>query len=317
MNNSDEPISALGPQAHELMRLSRLRHERQPQKAINFQRSIEHLPAIHPSHIDLDNNRITIGAREDITVSQYKQLYSVLTGLKPWRKGPFQLFGIDLDSEWNSALKWQRVVPHIMPIEGRRVLDVGCSNGYYLLRMVPQKPDVLMGIEPYWVYYYQWVLLNRFLPFPNLYCLPLRLEEMEVLKNAFDTAFCMGVLYHNRSPLEALKLIRRLLAPGGELILETLIIEGNTDTALHPQKRYANMRNIYEIPSVPRLENWLHTSGYRHIRCVDITRTTLSEQRKTAWIDSLSLESFLDPTDPTQTIEGHPAPVRAVMLATV
>jgi tRNA (mo5U34)-methyltransferase len=223
---------------------------------------------------------------------------------------------LDLDSEWNSGLKWKRVAPHITPLNNRRVLDVGSSNGYYMLRMVPQKPDVLLGIEPYWVYYYQWVLLNRLLPFPNLCCLPLRLEELEGLQNAFDTAFCMGVLYHNRSPMEVLNLIRRLLAPGGELVLETLIIESGTDTGLHPHNRYANMRNIYEIPSVPRLENWLHTCGYTHIRCVDITPTTLSEQHKSDWIDSLSLDSFLDPTDSTQTIEGHPAPVRAIMLAT-
>lgn len=316
MKHADALNTALGSQAHELLHLSRMRLNEQPSKARNYQHRIEQLPRMRPSHVDLDNDRILIGASEDLTSRQHGYLTSTLVALKPWRKGPFRLFGIDLDSEWNSALKWQRVVPHIKSLKDRRVLDVGCSNGYYLLRMLAHQPKVLLGIEPYWVYYYQWVLLNRLTPRPNLHILPLRLEEMKGVHNAFDSAFCMGVLYHNRSPKDALNLLRRLLVPGGELILETLIIDGDIDSTLRPPDRYANMRNIYEIPTVRRLRNWLHGCGYQQIRCIDITRTTLAEQRKTAWIDSQSLESFLNPTDPTLTIEGYPAPVRAIMLAT-
>ena len=43
--------------------------------------------------------------------------------------------------------------------------------------------------------------------------------------------------------------------------------------------------------------------------------TTTEEQRKTELMITESLEDFLDPTDPTKTIEGYQAPTRAVFIA--
>ncbi|PMC22346.1 tRNA 5-methoxyuridine(34)/uridine 5-oxyacetic acid(34) synthase CmoB, partial [Klebsiella aerogenes] len=44
----------------------------------------------------------------------------------------------------------------------------------------------------------------------------------------------MGVLYHRRSPLDHLWQLKDQLAPGGELVLETLVIEGDENTVLVP-----------------------------------------------------------------------------------
>lgn len=278
-------------------------------------RLLEQLPAATPSHVGLDRDWVTIGRPADLTATQTRQLTEVLMGLKPWRKGPFNLFGIRIDSEWNSALKWRRVAPHIKPLQNRKVLDVGSSNGYYLFRMAAAQPKLMLGIEPYSVYYYQFLALQHYLNLPGTYCLPLKLEDLPKMNQWFDTIFCMGILYHRRSPLDTLSQMKEMLTPGGQLILETLIIPGEEDTALFPRGRYARMRNVYFIPTVQCLQSWLKRCGFIRSRCVDITPTSLEEQRKTQWIDSESLDTFLDPHTGNRTVEGYPAPIRAVVLA--
>ena len=273
------------------------------------------LPAASPSCLDLDQPRISVGRPQDLNEGRHKALMDALRRLKPWRKGPFNLFGIPLDSEWNSALKWARVAPHLTALAGRRVLDVGCSNGYYLFRMQSATPGVVLGIDPYRRYYLQYCLLQHYIRSTRVFALPVGLEDLVSMERWFDTVLCMGILYHRRSPLDCLVRLKALLRPGGELVLETLIVEDEAEICLVPGGRYAAMRNVYFIPSVSGLRNWLTRSGFANIRCVDITRTTLDEQRKTDWIDSASLESFLDPADPRRTIEGYPAPVRAVLMA--
>ena len=46
----------------------------------------------------------------------------------PWRKGPFNVFGVAVDTEWRSSLKWNRIAGHVN-LRERRVLDVGCGGG--------------------------------------------------------------------------------------------------------------------------------------------------------------------------------------------
>jgi tRNA (mo5U34)-methyltransferase len=284
-------------------------------RAQALSRLIERLPNVHPEDRDLNRDWVTIGRPADLTAAQLDQLDEVLKGLKPWRKGPFNLFGIRIDSEWNAALKWDRIVPYLAPLKGRKVLDVGSSNGYYLFRMAAAHPCLLLGIEPYAVYYYQFLALQRYLALPDTYCLPLRLEALPDMPHWFDTIFCMGMLYHRRSPLDCLLRMKTMLSTGGQLILETLIIPGEDDMALFPQGRYARMRNVFFIPTVKCLLSWLERCGFYRTRCVDITPTTIREQRKTQWLDSESLEACIDPRNRHRTVEGYPAPIRAVVIA--
>lgn len=98
-------------------------------------------------------------------------------------------------------------------------------------------------------------------------------------------------------------------------MLETLVIEGDVNDVLVPADRYAKMKNVYFIPSVPALICWLEKVGFKNVRCVDEAVTTLAEQRKTDWLENESLVDFLDPADLSKTIEGYPAPRRAVIIA--
>jgi len=144
--------------------------------------------------------------------------------------------------------------------------------------------------------------------------LPLGVDDLPNFVE-FDTVFSMGVLYHRRSPVDFLQQLKSLLRPDGELVLETLVIDGDEQQLLIPAGRYAKMRNVWFIPSVLMLERMLRRCGYKNVRTVDVSVTTLDEQRSTDWMQFHSLADFLDPEDSSLTIEGYPAPKRAILLA--
>lgn len=278
---------------------------------------ISRFSELNTSSCDFSGGIVKIGKPEEITEQQKSDLRSGLMELWPWRKGPFEVFGIHIDTEWRSDLKWDRVKNSISPLHRRHVLDIGSSSGYYMFRMLEHNPGLLLGIEPYLTFYYQFELLNSIAGKENIYTLPLRFEEMYIPGKKFNTVFCMGILYHRISPVEFLKSIRLIMASDGELVLETLVLEGEEHICLYPTERYSKMRNVYFIPTVPVLESWLKKAGFREITCIDITKTTEKEQRETEWVKTESLKDFLDPHDCSKTVEGYQAPVRAVIIARV
>jgi tRNA (mo5U34)-methyltransferase len=241
----------------------------------------------------------------------------LLLELVPWRKGPFRLGGIEIDAEWRSDLKWQRVMSAIEPLDGRRVLDVGCGNGYYSLKMREAGASAVIGIDPTLLYVIQFAAVTRFSDPGDVFVLPLRLQDLPGEARAFDTTFSMGVLYHQRSPIEHLLQLRDTLRPGGQLVLETLYLPGERALARTPPGRYARMRNVWLLPTVAELETWLRRCGFRSIAVTDRTRTTTDEQRTTRWMPFESLREALDPDDPAMTVEGWPAPRRVVVIAKV
>ncbi|MEN0108998.1 MAG: tRNA 5-methoxyuridine(34)/uridine 5-oxyacetic acid(34) synthase CmoB, partial [Pseudomonas sp.] len=226
----------------------------------------------------------------------------------------FHLFGVHIDTEWRSDWKWDRVSPHI-DLTGKRVLDVGCGNGYYQWRMLGAGADSVIGIDPNWLFFCQFQAVQRYLPNLRAWHLPFALEDLPAGLEGFDTVFSMGVFYHRRSPIEHLLALKDCLVKGGELVLETLVIEGDVNQVLVPEDRYAQMRNVWFLPSVPALELWLRRAGFSEVRCVDVSVTSVDEQRSTEWMRYQSLSHFLDPDDHSKTVEGLPAPMRAVITA--
>jgi tRNA (mo5U34)-methyltransferase len=231
----------------------------------------------------------------------------------PWRKGPLRVGGVHIDTEWRSDWKWARVAKHL-DLQGHRILDIGCGNGYYGWRMLGQGAECVIGIDPTLVFVMQWLACRHFSgPVPN-YVLPLGVEDLPAGADGFDTVFSMGVLYHRRDPVSHLKRLASLLKPGGQLLLETLVLEGDEDRELIPEGRYARMRNVWSVPGLKQLYSWIKDAGLEAARTLDVTRTSPQEQRSTHWMRFESLRECLDPDDATLTIEGYPAPARAVVL---
>ncbi|MCB1837854.1 MAG: tRNA 5-methoxyuridine(34)/uridine 5-oxyacetic acid(34) synthase CmoB, partial [Alcanivoracaceae bacterium] len=277
--------------------------------------AVQSLPQVK-AQADVRADTITLSTDETLAAGQRQALAQGLRGLMPWRKGPFSFFDTHIDTEWRSDWKWQRVLTHLSSLEGRAVLDVGCGSGYHCWRLHGAGARFVLGIDPTILFLMQYLAVKQYLPQAPVWFAPLRLEELPATAGFFDTVLSMGVLYHRRSPLDHLQELFSLLRPGGELVLETLVVEGDANTVLVPRDRYAMMRNVFFLPSTAMLEIWLARMGFVDIRTVDECVTTTDEQRSTDWMRFQSLPDFLDPDDATRTAEGYPAPRRAVLVAT-
>lgn len=267
------------------------------------------LPAAGSGHTEI-RSRLSFGPS-----SESEQVKKQLLKLHPWRKGPLSLGGVDVDTEWRSDWKWDRVADKITSLEGRTVLDIGCGNGYYLWRMLGAGAKLAIGVDPFLLFVMQYWATKHFAP-PELpaWVLPMGWEDLPDELPFFDTVFSMGVLYHRRNARAFLDQLKKYTRPGGELVLETLVIDGSNEAVFVPEGRYAKMRNVWYIPTVPSLISELESVGWEDVRCIDVTFTSVGEQRSTEWMRFESLIDFLDPKDSTKTIEGYPAPCRAIFL---
>ena len=274
--------------------------------------ALNELEVMPKGEIELNEPYISInqnGVNSEILTNAFKKLL-------PWRKGPFMFNNLKIESEWQGDLKWKRLQNHISPLKNRRVLDVGAGNGYFTLRMALEGAKKALGIEPFLLFNYQYAAIKSLVGNEiNAMLLPIRLEEMP--KSAiFDSVFSMGVLYHQKSHMEHLLKLKNMMAPGAELILETLVAEGPKGYSLIPEGRYAQMRNVHCLPSIDTLKSWLADANFNNIKVVDISKTSPKEQRRTEWIgdNAASLEDFLDPSDSSLTKEGYPAPTRVIII---
>lgn len=277
--------------------------------------ALARVPKVEAQHLCL-TPRVEIGALGECNQQTQAEIQHLLEELIPWRKGPYWIHGIHIDTEWRSDWKWERVLPHLAPLKNRWVLDVGCGNGYHCWRMLGEGARRVIGIDPSPRFVVQFQIIKQLAGNHHpIDVLPVGIEDLPANLQAFDTVFSMGVFYHRRSPMDHLRELREALRPGGQLVLETLIIEGDLGKVLVPEGRYAQMNNVWFLPSCSTLVAWLKKSGFHNPRMVDICPTTTAEQRSTYWMRFHSLRDFLDPENPKLTLEGHPAPIRAVFIA--
>jgi len=256
---------------------------------------------------------LTIGDENTLDKNQIKIIEESAKKLIPWRKGPFDFCGMKLDSEWQSNLKYNLLRPHFN-LENKCVADVGCNNGYYMFRMLEDKPKKLVGFDPSAIFKTQFDFINHFMKSDIEYEL-LGVEHLEYYETKFDMIFMLGVLYHRSDPIASLKSLNRALNKNGEIIVDSFMIDGEEEVCLVPKDRYAMIPNIYFIPTVNCFKNWLSRAGFVDIEVIEITTTDDKEQRVTPWTFGMSLDDFRDPNDPTRTIEGYPAPKRVYLKA--
>jgi len=276
-----------------------------------YQEAIAALP-------EYDNVTVTLGDSvevhvDDLSAQETIQIKETALLMKPWRKGPFRFNDLFIDSEWQSQIKYNLLEPHF-DLKDKIVGDIGCNNGYYLFRMLSQEPKKLIGFDPSAIYYSQFQFIDHFIKSDIVYEL-LGVEHVEFYEHKFDTLFCLGVLYHRSDPVAMLKSLFKGLNKGGELILDTFMIDGEEEICLTPKDRYSKIPNIYFVPTVPALINWCHRAGFDSVEVLETMKTEPNEQRKTEWIDTQSLEDFLDPNDSEKTVEGYPAPKRVYIKA--
>ncbi|MES2604071.1 MAG: DUF1698 domain-containing protein, partial [Pseudomonadota bacterium] len=74
---------------------------------VKWQAALKALPATNPATTDL-LSQVCVGTAEQLTDTERTTLRDTLMQLHPWRKGPFDLFGLHVDTEWRSDWKWNR-----------------------------------------------------------------------------------------------------------------------------------------------------------------------------------------------------------------
>ncbi len=276
-------------------------------------RAVSHLRA---RHCDFSGDVVRIGRPEEISDRERARLHEVLRGFMPWRKGPFSVFGIDIDAEWRSHRKWNRILPELPDLQGRIIADIGCNNGYYMFRMVPHRPGLVLGFEPFVQHYFTFHTLNNLARRSELALELLGIEHLDLFPGCFDVIFCLGILYHRPSPVEALRGLHAALRPGGTVIIESQAIPGDEPVALFPAHTYAKVPGTWFVPTATCLANWLTRTGFAHVRCFCRHPMSGREQRRTDWMVFESYEDFIDKHNPELTIEGYPAPWRVFFMAT-
>ena len=275
---------------------------------------IQKLSQIEKSNLSIDyGDWFSVGKKEDLTSQEFDLIIDAAKKLIPWRKGPFNIFGLEIDSEWQSNIKYNLIRPYFN-LKDKVVADIGCNNGYYMFRMLEDKPRKLIGFDPSPLTLHQFEFVNHFVKSDIVYEM-LGVEHLEFYNHKFDFIFMLGVLYHRADPVGTLKSLARGLNSKGEILIDTFMIDGDEELCLTPNKRYSKIPNIYFIPTIPALKNWLERAGFEDIEVLATTVTTSEEQRKTPWSFDQSLEDFLDENDKTKTVEGYPAPKRVYVKA--
>ncbi len=263
---------------------------------------------------DFSGDTVVIGRKEELNDAERKLVYNSLKSLMPWRKGPFSVFGIEIDAEWRSYRKWNRFKPYLPDFKGKVVCDIGCNNGYYMFKMADLNPDCVLGLDPTVQYYCQFNALNSFAGLDFLNFQLLGVEHIDLFEGCFDVVFLMGILYHHPNPVDILKKVRLSLKEGGYIVVESQGIEGDLPVALFPEKRYAKVPGTYFVPTPSCLENFLKRSGFKNVKIVCTHKMSSLEQRSTEWMVYQSYKDFVN-EDNTLTVEGYPAPIRIYAIA--
>ncbi|MBD2099735.1 tRNA 5-methoxyuridine(34)/uridine 5-oxyacetic acid(34) synthase CmoB [Leptolyngbya sp. FACHB-261] len=297
-----------------------LRQERQAKlfepQARQYHGAVKTIRDLQSDWSDFSGTVVKVGRADELSAEQQQRLHEALQVFCPWKKGPFDLFGITIDSEWRSDWKWARLLPHIHSLKDRKIADIGCHNGYFMFRMANEQPACVIGFEPVAKHFWNFQLIQNIVQQKTLTFELLGVEHMHFYPHFFDTIFCLGILYHHPDPIGLLSKMRQALAPHGEIIIDCQGIPSELPVALTPRKRYAQARGIWFLPSQSCLENWLARAGFTNIRCFFAEPLSVEEQRRTAWADVNSLQEFLNPDNPSLTIEGYPAPWRYYVIAT-
>jgi tRNA (mo5U34)-methyltransferase len=282
---------------------------------LRFRQPFEAVRHLRAQSCDFSGDVVRIGTEEEIGPVEGELVARTLRGFMPWRKGPLEVFGIGIDAEWRSERKWNRLAPALPDLAGKTVADIGSNNGYYMFRMAHHRPRLVVGFEPYLQHHFAFRTLNALAGREELHTELLGVEHIGLFAGCFDVVFLMGIIYHRSSPIEALKEIRSAMRPGGVLLVESQAIPGEEPVALFPERTYAKAPGTYFVPTGTCLENWLRRAGFRETALFASHPMSSAEQRRTDWMSFESYADFIDPADPSRTVEGYPAPLRIFLRA--
>ncbi len=118
-------------------------------------------------------------------------------------------------------------------VEGKRVLDLGCGEGYGVDLLASRAAEVVgVDLAPEAVYHARKTYRR-----PNLRFLYMDIFNLQLEDNSYDVVCSLQVLEHLHQPERFMKEARRVLKPGGICVITTpnrLIISPGRDTPINP-----------------------------------------------------------------------------------
>ena len=275
---------------------------------------LKSLPNLDTKYLDYSGSQIVIGKPEEINIAEKQILENELLKLCPWRKGPFNVFGLEIDSEWRSEKKWERIKNYLPSAQGMRIGDIGCSNGYYAYKLLGLSPELIIGMDKTALFIIQFLSIKYYTKqIQELLVLPCSAEEFVQNNFDFDLLLSMGILYHSKDPEKHLDLLKKILKKNGYLVIETIVSMTDSNINIDKGKKYAGMKNIGTIFTKNNLIALLKKYQFKNIECVGESYTTTYEQRATKWMEGKSFQDFVLPNG--NTIEGYPPVCRAIFIA--
>lgn len=234
--------------------------------------------------------------------------------LIPWRKGPFVFGDLELDAEWRSDKKWDRLLRDLPDLKGKVVADVGCNNGYYLFRIAGAGAARVVGFDPTLKYKLQYDLAAAHAP-----ALPIEFrvagwDALAHFPENFDVIFLMGVNYHDPEPAEMFHACKAALKSGGLLVCESVVVDTPAQLEIFPRGKYAGIGGVYAIPTPAALAAQLTFAGFSGVKVQHCVAMTADEQRATEFSPQKSFADFIG--EHGYSIEGYPPLHRAALFAT-
>jgi tRNA (mo5U34)-methyltransferase len=117
--------------------------------------------------------------------------------------------------------RWRLIEPFLPEVRGKSCLDVGCSSGFFSVKLKEMGADYVLGVDfeqqPQAIEQAQFAArtLGLDVEFRNMSA-----YDLAVLQRKFDVVLFMGVFYHLRHPLVALEAIHTLCE--GTMIFQTI-----------------------------------------------------------------------------------------------
>jgi 2-polyprenyl-3-methyl-5-hydroxy-6-metoxy-1,4-benzoquinol methylase len=112
-----------------------------------------------------------------------------------------------------------------LDLRGKKVLDVGCRDGFFSFMAERRGASEVIGID----INHSKAAVEFLIPYFDSRCQIHEMNLYDLTPNTFglfDVVFFAGVLYHLRYPFWALKVLKDVLKPSSVLMLETAIFYG-------------------------------------------------------------------------------------------
>lgn len=190
--------------------------------------------------------------------------------LQPWLQGPFLLGGdLVVGGVWRNDHRWVHLESEVPEdLGGARVLDVGSNAGYDPFMFHLRGAGYVLGCEPF-----EFVEQAMFLE--SVYRTGIDFQRIgwqeldPARQETFELVHCHGVLYHEVDPIGLLARLREMTAPGGTLLLGSMMLADPTLAELVrfvPESYYGDP-TWWWVPGPLALRSMIESVGF------DVERT--------------------------------------------